>query len=171
MAGKKKGVAEFKREASNVPAIFVNERTEFGTKHTITNPLHVPPNIEIGWAYAPQKDDGRNLQEMYLRGWELVRPDEITDDINEAINEGKICFRGAIVSQMGETGVANSVGLMNYGLVLLFRPKETSEKYRGALFKRFGEKLVATASKLPGSEQPITDEQRKRTTLSELAKL
>ncbi len=151
MAAKKstpKQAGKFGRESRHTPVIFLSERQSFGAQNAVTNPAWVPPDIEVGWALSPQRDDGRNLQEMFAAGWDLVRPEDVTDDLDEAIREGKIAFHGVVISQLGEAGAANTVGLTSFGLILLFRPKEVSEKYRSKLVERYNGKLRASAAKL-----------------------
>lgn len=126
---------KFGLKSRNVPVIFMNEQRAPGTSHMFTKPIYVPPDIEIGWAISSREDGGISIQDMLSRGWDFVPEDKVTDDLNEAITEGKICFRGVVISQLGD--VENRVGLVNYGLVLMFRNKDVSQKFEETLASRF----------------------------------
>ena len=126
---------EFGLRSRNTPTILLNERQAPGTEHLFTKPLYVPPDIEVGWALSSRDDGGINIQDMLSRGWDFVPEDKVTDDLNEAIQEGKICFRGVVVSQLGD--VENRVGLVNYGLVLMFRNRDLGQKFESTLADRF----------------------------------
>jgi len=149
--------ASFKRKPSNTPAIFVDDRQPFDVRSALTNPVWVPPNIEVGWAESPKRDDGNDLNRRFAQGWDLVHPDEVTDDLEEGIREGKIVFRGTAISHMGEAAGAGTVGLTNFGLVLLFRPKDVGEKYRNTIYARFRRKLEHSISQV-GDGGKIADE-------------
>lgn len=150
---------EFGLRSRNTPVIFMRERREYGTASLFTKPLYVPPDIEVGWALSGRDDGGINIQDMLSRGWDFVPEEKVTDDLNEAIAEGKICFRGVTISQLGD--VENRVGLVNYGLVLMFRNKDVSEKFQNTLSERFKDYFKAyTKSDGNLDEAEITDEER-----------
>jgi len=132
---------EFGLRSRNVPVIFMNENRAPGTEHLFTKPLYVPPDIEIGWALSSREDGGISIQDMLSRGWDFVPEDKVTDDLNEAITEGKICFRGVVISQLGD--IENRVGLVNYGLVLMFRNRDVSKRFEATLAERFREYFEA----------------------------
>lgn len=148
---------EFGLRSRNTPVIFLHERAEHGTASLFTKPLYVPPDIEVGWALTSREDGGINLQEMLSRGWDFVPEEKVTDDLNEAIAGGKICFRGVTVSQLGD--VENRVGLVNYGLVLMFRNKDVSQQFENTLAERFKGYFKAYTKAEGGLDQAELDEE------------
>lgn len=150
---------EFGLRSRNTPVIFMRERNEVGAASLFTKPLYVPPDIEVGWAISNREDGGINIQDMLSRGWDFVPEEKVTDDLNEAIAEGKICFRGITVSQLGD--VENRVGLVNHGLILMFRNKDVSKEFENSLSERFKNYFKAhTKAEGTLDEAELTDEGR-----------
>ncbi len=119
----------------------VTSRFGEGTRGFLTKPMWVPPDIEIAWALAPKEDNGENLTRRMREGFDVVPEDLVTDDLNEAISGGKICFPPETISKLGTIAQTSGVGLAGVGLVLLARRKEVGDNYRKALAERYRSKL------------------------------
>lgn len=119
----------------------IEKRFGEGTRGMLTKADYVPPDIEIAWARAPKEDDGEDLTRRMREGWDIVPADLVTDDLSEAISEGKIAFPRETISNLGSIAQTSGVGLAGQGLVLLARRKEVGENYRKALAERFKRKI------------------------------
>jgi len=138
--------AKFGLQSKNLPYTLIEDRVPFGTKGALTKPKYVPPDIEIAWAAAPRIDDGQDIAERQLEGFDFVPLDKVTDDIDEAISEGKICLH--TLSGFGE--VDGLAGLQNFGLVLMFRPKDFGERHKKVLLDTWNARVTNQVKKYDG---------------------
>lgn len=138
-------------KSANTPFVDIRERQRFGTAGMLTKPLYVPPDIEIAWAESPKRDDGRDLHMRIMQGYDLARPEMVTDDLDKAIGEGLIAFSPAVFTALGE--MDGGIGLANQGLLLLFRDKEVGERMRKQTYEQFDSIVSAAVRDTSGERE------------------
>ena len=151
----------FKSRYEEVAFRYITDRHGEGTRGFLTKPVYVPPDIEIAWALAPSIDDGEDVTRRIRDGFDFVPRDMVTEDVDEAIREGKIAFVGVTISNMTEIGDTGGVGLGSYGIVLMARSKEMGERIRQAYAERFKQKIASVSGELDGMHSSIKSERKK----------